>query len=428
MDSANFPNQEHQSFLVALELVRYFIDCGSRLIPGLYETERCFYGALTDEIRDILREHRADPNKFDHLGQNLEALRTLLSTSDFQLTFEDKRMTPVASKTFPLHRFVLSARSPWFAQRLLNEWKGFSEVVLSVGMEEDLFQSLPVATAMLDFVYTSKADVDETEVEDFVQALKVLGFNDSLGRIMMKEKAKKNRELRRIVVKSEKERDLLTFQLEKCFVAFDSTQYSVLEEYPFNPALWHDLILEVQEINAESDPLSPAPIVHRFACHRALLSQHSTYFHALISGSFQEASSLRQSRSSRPVLRLDEEPRPDLLKVSLRYLYTNELETEFSVEDTISLLQLADRLMLMELKRLCAVRLRKELNQTNVFSFLFLGDSLQVRLLKQAALDFVEHHIHDLHRTEEFQEALEINSEEVVQELRFYVEDRIQQP
>ena len=117
--------------------------------------------------------------------------------------------------------------------------------------------------------------------------------------------------------------------------------------------------------------------------------------------------------------------RPDLLRYAVSFLYTNTLYGQLDDENTIALMALSDQLLLMELKRLCAVRLRKSVSQSNVFAYLRLGELYQIRVLRQACLDFAEHNIIDLWHTEAFTQALKELSFETTQELRFYVSERV---
>jgi ankyrin repeat/BTB/POZ domain-containing protein 1 len=401
-----------------VDIVKFLIDCGSRLIPGLFETERCFYGALTSEIRKILEEHKADPNKFDHLGQNMQGLRSLALHSDFRLTVESTGAKGVNTKTFDLHRFILSMRSPWFASMFETDWKGQGNVMVAVDANTP-FRSIAVASAMLDFIYTSQIDIDEDDAHSFAEALRQLEFLGA-AKALQTEAEKKDRELRSIVLKLEKERNRLAADIGSAFHALDLQNMdggiqNALEQ--LNARAWHDICLEVQNSSGESN---------FFACHRALLSQHSAYFHTMINGQFMEAKALRSSDASLPLLTLSETKRTDLFCIALRFLYTNRLHENLREADSIELLKLSDRLLLMELKRLCAVRLRKDLNQGNVFELLRLGDTFSIRLLRQASLDFIEQHIKDLYQTEAFQRALEEHSEEIVQELRLYITDKIE--
>jgi len=387
------------------------------LIPGLYETERCFYGALTTDIREILREHKADPNKFDHLGQNMQGLRDLMLHTDFTLTVSEEGEGARKTKDFHLHRFVLSMRSSWFSERFAGVWKGANEAVI-VCSESNIMPSVAVASALLDFLYTSKVDVDEVNASKLADSLETLNFAHMASAIR-KELNSKDRELRSIVLKPDNERLRLTQELDVAFSYYHGSPIEITSKSVPEEA-WHDICLEVEDTEAVS---------HRYACHRALLCQHSAYFNAMISGHFREASLLRQSQQqdqqTLPVLRLVSISNPRLLRVAIRFLYTNSLKEELDVEDTIQLLLLCDQLLLMELKRLCAVRLRRSIDSSNAFAILRLGDTFGIRLLRQAALDYLERNIAAMHTMKEFEEALEELPLDIVNELKLYVQDKL---
>lgn len=396
--------------------MRFLIDCGSRLIPGLFETERCFYGALNSEIKKILQEHKADPNKFDHLGQNLQGLRSLSLHSDFRIILESISEKGVNTKIFDLHRFVLSVRSPWFAERFETDWKEQKEVVIQVE-PNTIFPSIAVASATLDFLYTAKIDIDEDDAPALAEVLTKLEYFGVASQLKT-EIQNEERELMSIVLKLEKERNRLARDLGSAFHSFSAENNSISTELlQVNMRSWSDICLQVKNGDETSEC---------YVAHRALLALHSSYFHAMINGQFRESVLLKSSGTGIPVLTLDEFDRADLLRVAIRFLYTNRLHDELSVEDSIELLELSDKLLLMELKRLCAVRLRKHIQSSNVFDFLRLGDRFSIRLLRQACLDFIEQNIQELYLTEEFELALKEFSEEIVQELRLYITDKIE--
>jgi hypothetical protein len=443
------------------DIVRFLIDCGSRLIPGLFETERCFYGALTREIRDVLKEHKANPNKFDHLGQNMQGLRSLMLHSDFRLTVDGLDEKEPQTKTFDLHRFVLSMRSEWFSNQFETSWDGLSEATI-ITSQSKIFPSVAIASAILDFIYTSKIDIDEDDAPSVIQSLHILNFI-GLSKAIKAESSKKDRELKSIVLHNEKERNRLTNELGAAFTYFStptSNHDSSIPSFVLEQKAWHDICLEVIDEESKS---------HFYACHRALLSQHSSFFHAMISGSFKEAISLRSSQGGATVgierkrigkeeikegLQSNEQSsslslsssssssssttivailpmvdirRADLFRIAISFLYTNSLVSDLSLEDTISLMEMSDKLLLMELKRMCAVRMRKDLNSNNAFKFLRLGDIFSIRLLRQASLNYIEQHIKELYDTPAFALALEENPADIAQELRLYVSDKIDQ-
>jgi ankyrin repeat and BTB/POZ domain-containing protein 1 len=79
-----------------------------------FQGERCLYNALNDRIRNLLLSY--DYSKSTDPLQPLAAHITSLLTRETPKTADIKVQTGDA--TFDLHKFILSARSPYFAQKL----------------------------------------------------------------------------------------------------------------------------------------------------------------------------------------------------------------------------------------------------------------------------------------------------------------------
>lgn len=106
------------------DLCRLLLESGALAERNTFQGERCVYGALNDKIRNLLLQYdfstSMDPLQpwFSHI-QSLMS-RTRPSTSDITLT--------ASATSFHLHKFLLSARSPYFRKRLddspdTSSWK-----------------------------------------------------------------------------------------------------------------------------------------------------------------------------------------------------------------------------------------------------------------------------------------------------------------
>src|ERR1700712_1585053 len=95
------------------EVVQLLLEAGALCEQDLRKGERCLYNALTNRIRNLLLQYdyskSTDP--LQPLASHITSLLTRISpqTSDITLT--------AASESFHLHKFVLSARSPYFQKK-----------------------------------------------------------------------------------------------------------------------------------------------------------------------------------------------------------------------------------------------------------------------------------------------------------------------
>ncbi|MCJ1355536.1 MAG: hypothetical protein MMC33_005528 [Icmadophila ericetorum] len=96
------------------EVVQLLLESGALCERDTFQGERCLYNALNDRIRNLLLEYEYSKSS-DPLQPLASHITSLLSrdhpkTSDIVVTS--------AEKSFNLHKFVLSARSPYFRIKL----------------------------------------------------------------------------------------------------------------------------------------------------------------------------------------------------------------------------------------------------------------------------------------------------------------------
>ncbi|KAK6438354.1 hypothetical protein LTR95_005442 [Oleoguttula sp. CCFEE 5521] len=96
------------------ELVQMLLEQGAKCERDTFQGERCLYNALNDRIRNLLLSY--DYSKSTDPLQPLAGHITSLLTRDAPQTADIVLHT--ADTSFRLHKFVLSARSPYFRRKL----------------------------------------------------------------------------------------------------------------------------------------------------------------------------------------------------------------------------------------------------------------------------------------------------------------------
>ncbi|OQN97821.1 hypothetical protein B0A48_16131 [Cryoendolithus antarcticus] len=96
------------------ELVQMLLEQGAKCERDTFQGERCLYNALNDRIRNLLLSY--DYSKSTDPLQPLAGHITSLLTRDAPQTADIILHT--ADTSFRLHKFVLSARSPYFRRKL----------------------------------------------------------------------------------------------------------------------------------------------------------------------------------------------------------------------------------------------------------------------------------------------------------------------
>src|SRR5580698_6195853 len=96
------------------EVVQLLLESGALCERDTFQGERCLYNALNNRIRNLLLQYdySKSANPLQPLASHITSLLTRRTpqTSDITLT--------AASESFHLHKFVLSARSPYFQKKL----------------------------------------------------------------------------------------------------------------------------------------------------------------------------------------------------------------------------------------------------------------------------------------------------------------------
>ncbi|RWA04092.1 hypothetical protein EKO27_g11015 [Xylaria grammica] len=96
------------------ELVELLLESGALAERDTFQGERCIYNALNDKIRNLLLKY--DYSKSTDPLQPWAAHITSLFTREVPKTSDITLME--GTETFELHKFVLSARSPYFQKKL----------------------------------------------------------------------------------------------------------------------------------------------------------------------------------------------------------------------------------------------------------------------------------------------------------------------
>src|SRR5579871_5515160 len=90
------------------EVVELLLDSGALCERDTFQGERCLYNALNDRIRNLLLSH--DYSKSTDPLQPFASYITSLLTREHPKTSDLTLFS--ANESFPLHKFILAARSP----------------------------------------------------------------------------------------------------------------------------------------------------------------------------------------------------------------------------------------------------------------------------------------------------------------------------
>ena len=140
--------------------------------------------------------------------------------------------------------------------------------------------------------------------------------------------------------------------------------------------------------------------------HRALCMR-CTFFRAMLLGEMLEA---RQ----REVV-IEDMKRGTFLQL-MQYLYTDNVDVP--LEETMDLLQAADRFGVERLKRICEHVMLSSINIENASSIMVVADLHNAQGLREKCLDFLVDHFDDVSKTASFEEMLRANCSLVMEVLQ----------
>ncbi|CAM1506286.1 Fc.00g059270.m01.CDS01 [Cosmosporella sp. VM-42] len=440
-----------------------------------FQGERCIYNALNDRIRNLLLQYdfskSSDPYVYwsTHISTLLG--RTTPQTADISLV--------AGSRSFGLHKFLLSSRSPYFRQKLAAApetatWK------LAPSIPIEAFQ------IVLRYVYLGEVPRDlapagsSVSEEDVVKGLDKISKQLEVEQLWEAILAGTDRRLARQRYQDEVER--ARNQVEDFFRSNVLGHRMVVNtdrvkdvKWKHDNAIFADVLLRADEPvidpegtstprpsqpeDAPSIPIGPAsnniePINPRksvlYPVHKAMLTR-SEYFEKMFSGDFVES----QKAEHLHVITVD--CTPAVLEIILTFLYTETVACP--LEHALDLLYAADMLFLDALKSKAAVAIstlgsgtanvlvdrthgtseegeeQVEMEPINIYDVIHAAWDLRVQRLEEFAARYLAYRLEDYIDDEDFQDLIaesaqrlttreETDTIELLDDIRYYLSER----
>lgn len=362
------------------EVVQLLLESGALCERDTFQGERCLYNALNDRIRNLLLSY--DYSKSTDPLQPLASHMTSLLTRQYPRTSDI--LVVAAGESFCLHKFVLSARSPYFARKLsvapdTTSWKLPSAIppqAFGVAIKYIYLGEIPTDVGAGPGTGFSEGEVLEG-INKISRQLEIMSLWDD---VLESDDRRFARQRRTNEV--EKGRD----QLEAWFsdnvlkhkVIIDTAKADNVR-WDRSNGIFADVLLRADESEEASEPelrlaedlqrreadtrnsipigpliqTSQSPSRNRkprksvlFPVHRAMLLR-ADFFLAMFSSAFREA----QTTEHLQVISID--CSPEVLEVVLKFLYTEK--TDFPLDIAIDVLFAADLLLIEKLKLKAAV-------------------------------------------------------------------------
>lgn len=357
------------------EVVQMLLEQGALCERDTFQGERCLYNALNDRIRNLLLQY--DYSKSTNPLQPLAAHVTSLLTRDTPKTADIT--VQAGHDTFDLHKFVLSARSPYFAQKLAAApetkfWK------LASSIAPRSFETC------IRYLYMAEVGVDLGEDDE---ARATLAGIDTLSRQMeiqqlyqdLLSSGDRRQARQRRTEEVSRSRDQLATWFSDNILKHKTTVATEKVDgvkWDRNNTIFADVLLRADEDEGggeESEPpltttrqtegpLNGIPIGRfnnnndnqhpsqkprqsvLFPCHRAMLLR-SEVFATMFASSFREA----QESPHLQIIPVD--CSPEVLEIILTFMYTEKADFPLSI--ALDVLHAADMLFIERLKQRAAL-------------------------------------------------------------------------
>jgi ankyrin repeat and BTB/POZ domain-containing protein 1 len=440
-----------------------------------FQGERCLYNALNDRIRNLLLSYdyskSADP--LQPLAGHITSLltRTTPKTSDITVYSGDA--------TFHLHKFVLSARSPYFSKKLAvapetTTWR------LSHSVPSESFQ------ACIRYLYMGEAYVANMDNEEEQEA--VLAGIDKISRQLeipqlfesILQSGDRRQARQRRTEEVERGRDQMAEWFESNVLQHKlsvDTAKADNVKWDRDNGIFADVLLRADDESEQDDtfevesqprqrrtdgPLNGIPIGHfqpsrspsrqrspqrsmLFPAHRAMLLR-SELFATMFASPFREGQELEHLQ----VVPVD--CSPEVLSIVLTFLYTEK--ADFGLNVALDVLHAADMLFIEKLKQRAALLIstlgngtasvveaenpRGETNADeliNIYDVVRAGWDTRVHRLEEFGARYIAHRLERYIDEADFKELVqesasriqgrqETDTVELVDDIRYYLSER----
>ncbi|KAI1077869.1 hypothetical protein F5B20DRAFT_550612 [Whalleya microplaca] len=455
------------------ELVELLLESGASAERDTFQGERCIYNALNDKIRNLLLKY--DYSKSTDPLQPWAAHISALLTRDTPKTSDIVLID--AFKTFELHKFLLSARSPYFQKKLAEApdtatWR----LPQSIPTEsfQVVLQYLYLGDIPRDLADTRSASTEEeilTGVDKISKQLEI----DKLWEAILSGNDRRLARQRHQDEVNRAQQQIQDFFQEKVLghkMFVDIRKVNEVK-WPHDNSIFADCLLRADEEGDEEDegperqesngiPIGPGAGTRQqngvlkkvrrsiiYPVHKAMLIR-SPYFETMFSSQFLEA----QKSEYLHIIKVD--CLPEVLEIILTFLYTERVECP--LELGLDLLYVSDMLFLDKLKTKAAVAISTlgsgnnnvlidrththgddavdvEVEPINVYDVIHAAWDLRVQRLEEFAARYLAYRLEDYIDEEEFAELIqesasrlktreETDTIELLDDIRYYLSER----
>ncbi|XP_022669033.1 ankyrin repeat and BTB/POZ domain-containing protein 1-like isoform X3 [Varroa jacobsoni] len=374
------------------ELVQYMLANGARCEANTFDGERCIYGALTDDIRNLLRSAKMVTSRIMRRHTYDEFLRKCFESTEFT----DITMVALDGMELKCHKCVLASRVPRFCDVLSQNP---SCTTLTVD-----FNSGELMLCLKEFIYTGRMrmllDDDKlTEMQEVAKRLLMTNLVDKLLDELDKYECERSlylKMVRHITIEPE----LGCTELADSFaVLADEYLRKDLVELPFGSK-------KTRSIHY-ADVCFLVGGVHFFA-HKMFYCQRSEYFAALLRDHFKETAMVD---GNIPLVSITNAS-TEVFACIHEYVY-RDVTDRLTGTNAFDVLLAADKFLLTGLKSFVGAFMADNLDLDNAVSLFRCSRIFQLARLEDQCVAFMAQNLDHFLLDEDFRQQVTEDAKEV---------------
>jgi len=371
------------------EIVEYLLQKGSRCPENTFDGERCLYGALSEEIKNLVRNWKQVNKSGLRRNKHYELMTDLLDRHPFSDV-----LFIVHGDKFFLHKCILVARSEYFATAFATKWLGKDMVnIKSSRIQKESFR------ATIQYIYTGRLDIDY----GLLKNLKSVAKNCKLFTLLKEISNAETRydELKRLKPHLKKRVNLFTVENLACTSDLHNDLRKLVDHIiPPSANDWVDQgVLPFTTTDNKKTYYADVCFIvegHSFYAHKAFLVTYSEYFRARCDDHFCE----NYLHDTIPIVCLNDMSL-NVFKSIVLHAYADAFELS-TFDETQEVLAYSHMFMMSGLSRRCGLFLSKLINNSNFYSIYKSSKYFDLSRLEAKCTFFMAKNLDKIVNSEEF--------------------------